>query len=140
VIEAAVDETFYNLHKTLLCEDQLLIAQGTVQPDRASGLRFRMAQAWSLESARCRFGKYVRMAVNGSAPDIDRLLRDYPARREHTDQGERVLGLSVRLSLFREGACADLQLGETARIYPSDAALASILAQADKGLAQIVYD
>jgi len=140
VIEAAVDETFYNLHKTLLCEDQLLIAQGTVQPDRASGLRFRMAQAWSLESARCRFGKYVRMAVNGSAPDIDRLLRDYPARREYTDQGERVLGLSVRLSLFREGACADLQLGETARIYPSDAALASILAQADKGLAQIVYD
>jgi DNA polymerase-3 subunit alpha len=139
-IEAAVDEVFYNAHKAMLAEDQLLITQGTVQPDRASGLRFRMAQAWSLETARCRFGKYVRMAVNGSAPDIDRLLRDHPARREPTEQGERVLGLTLRLSIFREGACADLHLGEAARIYPSDAALASVMAQADKGLAQIVYE
>lgn len=49
-------------------------------------------------------------------------------------------GLQLRLSVFREGASADLQLGDAARIYPSDAALASAMAQSDKGLAQIVYE
>jgi DNA polymerase-3 subunit alpha len=140
-IEASVDETFYNAHRKLLEEDQLVIAQATVQPDRfAGGMRLKISQLWSLEMARCRFGKYLRMAVNGTAPDIAGLVRDFPARHEQTEQGSRVIGLPLRLSIFREGATADLQLGETARIYPSDAALASALAQADKGLAQIVYD
>jgi DNA polymerase-3 subunit alpha len=31
-------------------------------------------------------------------------------------------------------------LGDAARIFPSDAALASAMAQADKGRAQIVYE
>jgi DNA polymerase-3 subunit alpha len=46
----------------------------------------------------------------------------------------------VRLSLSRQGASAELQLGESARFYPSDAALASWMAQADRGLAQVVYE
>ena len=140
-IEASVDEAFYNAHKSLIKDDELVVVQGTLQPDRfAGGFRFKVAQIWDLESARCRFGKYLRMAVNGKAPDIGRLLRDFPARREQTDQGERVRGLPLRLSIFRDGATADLQLGDAARIYPTDAALASAIAQADKGLAQIVYD
>jgi DNA polymerase-3 subunit alpha len=51
-----------------------------------------------------------------------------------------VQGLPLRLSVFREGASAELQLGDAARIFPSDAALASAMAQADKGRAQIVYE
>jgi DNA polymerase-3 subunit alpha len=140
-IEASVDENFYNAHRHLIKDDELVIAQGTLQPDRfAGGFRFKIAQLWDLESARCRFGKYLRMAVNGKAPDVARLVREFPARRQETEDGERVTGLSVRLSVFREGATADLQLGDAARIYPSDAALASAMAQADKGLAQIVYE
>ncbi len=140
-IEASVDENFYNAHRHLIKDDELVIAQGTLQPDRfAGGFRFKIAQLWDLESARCRFGKYLRMAVNGKAPDVARLVREFPARRQETEDGERITGLSVRLSVFREGATADLQLGDAARIYPSDAALASAMAQADKGLAQIVYE
>ena len=140
-IEASVDENFYNAHRHLIKDDELVIVQGTLQPDRfAGGFRFKIAQIWDLESARCRFGKYLRMAVNGKAPDMARLVREFPARRQETEDGERVTGLSVRLSVFREGATADLQLGDAARIYPSDAALASAMAQADKGLAQIVYE
>ena len=45
-----------------------------------------------------------------------------------------------RLLVQRQEAVAELQLGEAARFYPSDAALASWMAQADQGLAQIVYD
>ena len=55
-------------------------------------------------------------------------------------QGELVRGLTVRLAVRRESAVAELQLGEDARFFPTDAALASWIAQADAGLAQIVYE
>jgi DNA polymerase-3 subunit alpha len=38
------------------------------------------------------------------------------------------------------GATAELQLGENARFYPSDAALAGWRAQAEQGKAVIAYD
>ena len=95
---------------------------------------------WDLATARCRFGKFLRVAVNGRAPDVQRLVRDFPAKREMSEQGELVRGLPVRLALSRNGAQAELQLGEDARFYPSDAALASWMAQADQGLASIVYE
>ena len=69
-----------------------------------------------------------------------RLLKEFPAQRVMSDQGELVRGLGIRLSLAREGAVADLQLGDNARFFPSDAALASWMAQAEKGQAQIVYE
>jgi DNA polymerase-3 subunit alpha len=37
-------------------------------------------------------------------------------------------------------ARAELALGEAAKFFPSDAALASWMAQAEQGQAQIVYD
>ena len=80
------------------------------------------------------------LAVNGTAPDIRRLVREFPPKRELSDQGELVRGLNVRLALRRNGATAELQLGEDAKFFPSDAALASWMAQADAGLAQIVYE
>ena len=46
----------------------------------------------------------------------------------------------MRLAIRREGAEAELQLGDHARFFPSDAALASWMAQADQGQAQIVYE
>jgi DNA polymerase III subunit alpha len=48
--------------------------------------------------------------------------------------------LNVRLAVRRNGAVAELQLGEAAKFFPSDAALASWMAQADQGAAQIVYE
>ena len=45
-----------------------------------------------------------------------------------------------RLHVLREGAQAELQLGDAARFYPSDAALATWMAQAHNGQARIIYD
>ena len=140
-IEATADENLYNANRHLLKDDELVVVQGVLQPDRFSGgFRFKVQQVWDLEAARCRFGKYLRVAVNGTPPDIARMVREHPPRRLETEQGELVRGLAVRLSVFREGATADVQLGEAARFYPSDAALGSWIAQADKGLAHIVYE
>lgn len=140
-IEATADENVINTHRNLLKDDELVIVQARLQPDRFSGgFRLSIQQAWDLATARCRFGKFLRVAVNGKAPDVQRLVRDFPARREQTEQGELVRGLPVRLAVRRDQAVAELQLGEAARFFPSDAALASWMAQADQGLAQIVYD
>jgi len=39
-----------------------------------------------------------------------------------------------------EGACAEVQLGDAARFYPSDAALARWRAHADQGHAVVAYE
>jgi DNA polymerase-3 subunit alpha len=53
-------------------------------------------------------------------------------------------GLGVRLSVRRQagniGAAAELQLGDEAKFFPTDAALASWMAQAEHRQAAVVYD
>ncbi len=162
VIEARADEALINAHKNLLKDDELIIVMGKVQPDRFSGgMQLTVTQIWDLEQARCRFGKYLRVSVNtssvGKVPDVARITREFPARREATEQGESVRGMAVRLVVQRllasdsagnagdsvagcTGATAELHLGEDARFYPTDAALAGWRAQADQGRAVIAYD
>jgi DNA polymerase-3 subunit alpha len=141
MIEATADEGVINAHRNLLKDDELIVVMGKLQPDRFSGgFRLSVNQVWDLATARCRFGKFLRVAVNGKAPDIQRLLNDFPPKREYSDQGELVRGLAVRLQVHRQGATAELQLGEDAKFFPSDAALASWMAQADQGAASIVYE
>jgi DNA polymerase-3 subunit alpha len=145
VIDARVDEAMMNANKHIFKDDELIIVMGKVQPDRFSGgLQLTVNQVWDLASARCRFGKFLRVMVNGKAPDVPRLVADFPPKREMTDQGELVRGLGVRLSVRRQGpdigATAELQLGEDAKFFPTDAALAGWMAQAEAGKALIVYE
>jgi DNA polymerase-3 subunit alpha len=141
MMDASADEALINANRNLLKDDELVIVQGVLQTDRFSGgLRLKVTQLWDLDTARCRFGKYLQVAVNGSAPDVQRIVRDFPPRREMSEQGEINRGLPVRLHIQRGAVSADLQLGEAAKFFPTDAALASWMAQADRGQARIVYD
>ncbi|KNZ33068.1 MAG: DNA polymerase III subunit alpha [Methylibium sp. NZG] len=140
-IEAVASEELLNAHKDLFKDDELIIVLGKVQPDRFSGgMRLNVQQVWDLASARCRFGKYLRVQVNGSIPPVAEVLRDFPMRKLTTDQGDLPLGLAVRLQLHRQRASAELDLGDGARFFPSDAALARWRAGASQGHADIVYD
>jgi DNA polymerase-3 subunit alpha len=126
-------------------EDELIIVMAKMQADRFSGgFRLKMEQIWDLPSARCRFGKYLHVAVNGRAPEVARLVKAFPPQREMTEQGELLRGLPVRLSLSRQGegiaASAEVQLGDQAKFFPTDAALAGWIAQAEGGQAVIAYD
>ena len=145
VIEARADEALINAHRQLLKDDQLIIVMGKLQPDRfTGGMQLTVSQIWDLDQARCRFGKFLRVTVNGKAPDIARLLQQYPAQREQTELGDVVRGLGIRLSVIRTAetgsALAELQLSDDKRFFPSDAALVHWRAQADKGQAVIVYE
>ncbi|CAM8653189.1 DnaE DNA polymerase III, alpha subunit [Comamonadaceae bacterium] len=153
MIEARASEALLNTYKDLLKDDELIIVEGKAMPDRFSGgMQLTVQHIWSLEQARCKFGKYLRVPVKldaqGRAPDVAALVREFPAVRETTEHGETVRGLSVRLQLVCsaagahpvEQAAADLHLGEAAKFYPTDAALASWRAQANGGVAAIAYD
>ena len=141
VIEATADEATIHTFRNTLKDDELVIVMGKAQPDRFSGgLRLSIQQVWDLPQARCRFGKYLRVQVNGNAPNLSRLLQDFAPRVDSSEQGDLVRGLSVRLHILREGAQAELELGDEAKFFPSDAALASWMAQAYQGQAQIIYE
>ncbi|MDQ7975479.1 MAG: DNA polymerase III subunit alpha, partial [Rhodocyclaceae bacterium] len=140
-IEAVADEAVFDAARNQLKEDELVIVSGRLQPGRGGfEARFNVQQVWDLAAARCRFGKFLRVAVNGKLPDIARIVRDFPPRREATEHGEVQQGLGVRLAMARSGAQVELQLGEAARFFPVDAALASWMAAAEAGKATIVYE
>ena len=141
VIEAVANEELLNANRDLLKDDELVIVQGKVQPDRFSGgLRLTVAQVWDLASARCRFGKYLRVEVNGSVPPVAEVLRDFPSRRVATEHGDLPQGLTVRLQLQRDSASGELDLGDSARFYPTDAALDRWRTAAHRGQAVVVYE
>jgi len=145
VIESRADEALIHAHRQLLKDDQLIVVMGRLMPDRfTGGMQLNVNQIWDLDQARCRFGKFLRVAVHGRAPDVARLLKEFPARCEQTEQGEQVRGLGIRLLVTRTGdsggASAELQLGDAMRFFPTDAALAHWRAQADQGQAVIVYE
>ncbi len=137
-IEAVVSEEQLNAYRELLRDDELLIVQGKVQTDRFNGgLRLNVTQLWDLPSARCRFARYL-LVVAGEAPlPVAELLREFPARRVATDQGELVQGLPVRLAVQRARAHGEIDLGDAARFFPSDEALER---WRQRGAAAVVYD
>ncbi|MEG2632764.1 MAG: DNA polymerase III subunit alpha, partial [Comamonas sp.] len=146
VIEASADEAVLNAHKELLKEDEFVVVSGRLQLDHFSGgLRMKVQQLWSLADARCKFGRYLQVSVGDAMPDVLRVLGDFPARRVEHEQAEPVVhGLRVRLGLRCESpqgaAVAELQLGDSSRFYPSDAALAAWTAQAGSGHATVIYE
>jgi DNA polymerase-3 subunit alpha len=139
-IEAVANEDLINAHRDLLVEDELIVVMGKVQPDRFSGgVRLNITQVWDLAGARCRFGRFLRVAVNGTTPPVDELLRSFPPRSVQTDKGPTSVGLAVRLLLQRAGAQAELDLGEEGRFFPTDDAL-SKWREGSHGQAAIVYE
>ena len=140
VMEATADENLINSSRNTLKEDELIIVMAKMQADRFSGgFRLKIEQIMDLGQARCRYGKFLRVAVNGRAPDIARLVKEFPAQREESEYGVLIKGLPVRLTLERRNDSLGAR-AELAQFFPSDAALASWMAQADQGQAQIVYD
>jgi DNA polymerase-3 subunit alpha len=148
-IEAVANEELIEANKEVLVEDELLVVQGKVQPDRfTGGLRLNITAVWGLAGARARFGRWLALApapqrqpvAADAIPPLAELVKTWPARRETTDQGELVLGLALRLQISRPGAVAELDLGEAGRFWPTDEALARCKALAQDGRAAIVYE
>jgi DNA polymerase III subunit alpha len=142
-MEATADEGLINANKELLADDQLIIVQAKLQPDRFSGgYRLQINKIWDLASARCRFGKHLSIQTTDIAATthaLKSILKDFPPKRELTEQGEFFKGVSVRLDYQAAAATAQIQLGENARFFPSDAALARWYAAVAPEYVKLVY-
>ncbi len=145
-IETTVDDVMMQANRNLFKEDELIIVMGVIQADRFSGgsPRLKISQVWDLPTARCRFGKHLKVDIGDKTPDISRLLREFPPMKVQTEQGDLQRGMSVRMIVTRVadlGAVnAEIQLGDDAKFYPSDAALASWMAQIGVAKSLIVYE
>jgi DNA polymerase-3 subunit alpha len=145
-IETTVDDAMMQANRNLFKEDELIIVMGVIQADRFSGgsPRLKISQVWDLPTARCRFGKHLKVDIGDKTPDISRLLREFPPMRVQTEQGELQRGMSIRVAVARAADLgvvnADIQLGDDAKFYPSDAALASWMAQSGIAKSHIVYE
>ena len=140
-IEAVASDEIFEAQRELAAEDQLVILQGKLQPDRfTGGLRLNVTQVWDLATARARFGRYLAVDLNGGAPPVADVLRLWPAKRVDSEQGPLLQGLQVRFRLKRPGATAEVDLGDDARFWPCDEALGRWRGIAHGGVAQIVYE
>jgi len=148
-IEAVANEELLNANKELLADDELVIVSGKVQNDRFSGgLRLTVQSVWSLAAARARFGKYFYVPVQQKLPPLQDVIKQWPARKLDTEQGQVSQGLRMQTHHFLNGEHAGaefrIDLGEDSRFWPCDEALAR-LAQAAKdakpgAVSQIIYD
>ena len=73
-------------------------------------------------------------------PPVADVLKLWPMRRTDSEAGELVQGLPVRLRLKRATVTAELDLGDDARFWPCDEALARWKSVAEGGRAAIVYE
>ncbi len=144
-VEASASEATIQTYRDLLQDDALVIVCGRLQPGRNGfEARFIVQQVFDMAGGRCRFGRYLRVVAGLPPPDVGQLLHDHPARKESTEHGELLQGLRLRLAVRcmqgEEGAQAEVQLGDTHRIYPSDAALSALRVQAGGGDVAVVYE
>ena len=140
-VEAVANDEIFETQRELMAEDQLVIVQGKLQTDRFSGgLRLNVAQVWDLAAARARFGRYLSVELNGAAPPVADVLRLWPAKRVESEHGPVLQGLTIRFRIRRPGATAEVELGDDARFWPSDEALARWRGVAHGAAAQIVYE
>ncbi|MGN1056959.1 MAG: DNA polymerase III subunit alpha [Comamonas sp.] len=144
VLEASVDEATLNAHADLLKDDEFVIFSGRVQHDHFSGgLRVKVQNVFSLADARCRFARYLQVDASHRMPDVQRMLREFPAQIESSEDGDLRRGLRIRLGVRCESAeaaaVAEIDMGEQHKFYPSDAALAAWKAEAGNASCQIVW-
>jgi DNA polymerase-3 subunit alpha len=140
-IEAMASEELYDANRERLREDELVVIQGRVQNDRFSGgLRLQCNAVWDLPAARSRFGRYLSVAVNGRVPPVADVIRTWPPRVHESEHGPTRQGLPIRIHVCRERAEGMIDLGDEARFWPSDEALARWRTLAHEGRAVVVYE
>jgi DNA polymerase-3 subunit alpha len=87
-IEAVANEELLDANRDVLRDDELIVVQGKVQPDRfTGGLRLNVTQVWDLAASRARFGRYLSVQVDGNVAPLAEVVKQWPARREVTELG-----------------------------------------------------
>ncbi|OIQ76169.1 DNA polymerase III subunit alpha [mine drainage metagenome] len=131
-MEIVIGDSLLESARDCLRDDTLLVLRGKAQTDRFSGgLRFNADAVWTLDEARARLGKSIRLRLNGSstAEPLTEIARQYASET----------GLPLLLDIERGGAQVSLRL-DRVRLRPDDETLAALRELALEGRVQVVYD
>src|SRR6202000_1291480 len=105
--EAVANEELLDANRDCLRDDELLVVQGKVQPDRfTGGLRLNVTQIWDLAASRARFGRYLSVQADGNIGPLAELVKQWPAKRSVTEHGGSVHGVGVRVNGGHQGGGA----------------------------------
>jgi DNA polymerase-3 subunit alpha len=119
-----------------------------VQTDRFSGgLRLNVQSVMSLAAARCRYARFVRVTAKDQKLPVADMLREFPARQiaRHRSLICRPPCRGCRSAWWSSGArstclgAGRVELGDKARLFPSDQALQRFKELMPEGQAMVVY-
>jgi len=124
-----------------------VVIQGKVQTDRFSGgLRLNVQEVMSLATARCRYARFVRVVAKDQKLAVKEWLKEYPAKvieAPQPDLPDTYQGLNIRVVVERQtpelSARGELDLGDRARVYPSEQAMLRIRELLPDAQATVVY-
>jgi DNA polymerase-3 subunit alpha len=146
-IEAVANQDTLDANKDLLKDDELVIIQARCRRTASpAGLRLNVQQVFSLAAARCRYARFVRVLAKDQKLPVADILREFPARQIEAPQPDlppTVQGLPIRVVVERRtldvSARAEVELGDKARLFPSDQALQRFKELMPEGQAMVVY-
>jgi len=143
-MEASMDESL--LQTKAITDDACVIVVGRLQKDHFNGgLRIKVRQVWDMPAARAHWGRYLRVHAQEKRPDVAAIAREFPPYRANFSEEEEsnAQSLPVCMELWcqtpQDVVSVQVQLGQAACFYPSDAALAAWAAQVGSDKVRVVY-
>jgi DNA polymerase-3 subunit alpha len=123
----------FHQHRDLLIKDQLIVVEGEVSIDEFNGgYRMTCRDVFSIDQARERHGKYLRLLVSneksGELEKIAQLLEKH--RGGHC---------RITIDYSRSNAAASLNLGEAWRVNPSDHLINALRELLQENNVEMVY-
>ena len=140
-LEITADDAVFTRLRSLLREDQLVICLLKIQNDRRNGgLRLSLVDALDLPTARCRFGKYLKITLDETSIENTALFKQLIDTLNRSGNGQTLDVLPVRLHLQLEQTEVDLQLGVRAHIHPSEDILNALMVHTSSDESLIIYE
>ena len=140
-VEVTCDDAVFVKYKNLIKEDQLIIALVKTQNDRRNGgLRIGLIEAMDLPSARCHFGKYIKICMAKASDEVAEFLKLSDLQKNNLPISSNAVSLGIRLQLQLNQGEVELQLGSKAKIYPSDELFANLKSNIPESQLHIVYE
>jgi len=130
-VEVSVFSELFEQARDTIREDQPLVVLGKIQKDDFSGgLRVTSESLFSIAQVRARFGRELRLSMNGeaNAQKLATLLGPF-----------RNGSLRVRVCYQRKGATCEARLGESWKVSPDESLMASLAEWLSNDNVHVVY-
>ena len=119
-LEVALFDEVFSMYADLLGKDQIIVVEGKVSVDDFSGgYRMTASKVMSLSSAKARFARGVRIAIQGPREDLCTAL-------ESTFAPYQEGGATVTIEYRNPRARASLELGQDWTVKPCEELVAAL--------------